>query len=95
MTDVNYDLTRQNLDAVPAWLEQRLNAENISEKEIYVAQLLVEENFLQMERLADTEDFSVRLTVKKSFGDVRVVLSAPGAPYHGRAHFSEMNGDED
>ena len=95
MTDVNYDLTRQNLDAVPAWLEQRLNAENISEKEIYVAQLLVEENFLQMERLADTEDFSVRLTVKKSFGDLRVVLSAPGAPYHGRAHFSEMNGDED
>ena len=95
MADKVMTLSKKNLREVVAWLETTLRAEKLPRKEIFIARLLVEENFLQMGRLSGSDDFSLRIEVKKWFGDVNIELCAPGEPYLPLTHFVKMNTDEE
>lgn len=64
------------------WLTTVLKEKKLNKQELYTAQLLVEENFMQLLKLAKkgTEQ-NVTLSVIKTFGAIDVVLSAPGDVY--------------
>lgn len=65
------------------WLEENLMQMKLSQKEIFDAQLLLEEHFA---RLADASgnrsEFSARISIRKRLGDVSLLLASKGEPYN-------------
>lgn len=80
------------------WLTTVLKEKKLDKQELYTAQLLVEENFMQLLKLAKkgTEQ-NVTLSVIKTFGAIDVVLSAPGDVYLPFEKFDEncLNENDD
>lgn len=88
-------INRENIPDAMGWIATNLAKENLKENEIYVAQMLVEELFLRFSQREDhPDDFSARLSLKKRFSDVSLVLVVEGEECNPLVPWSEDN-DED
>ena len=85
-----YTITAPEYGKVVDWLEEILAGMKVTRREIFVAELLLEENFYRLaEASGDASSFSARLDVRKRFGDVDLRLSAHGASFN---PLEEMSG---
>ncbi len=92
MTENISNMKRSNIEEVKDWIEKVLKEQKVNSKEFLFAQLLAEEVFLQMELAAgDTDDFSVEVRVRKRFGNVDIMMSAPGEKAVSLAHLDELS----
>ncbi|MCR5747544.1 MAG: dicarboxylate/amino acid:cation symporter [Lachnospiraceae bacterium] len=79
MTEKTIILTRSNIDEVMVRIGEVLTELKVKPKSFLVAQLLVEEVFLQLEIASEgMDDFSAEIRVLKHFGNVDIILIAPG-----------------
>ena len=77
------------------WLEEILTGMELSQKEILLAELLMEENFFRLSKgLGGDSSFSAHLDVRKRFGDVHLRLSAKGEQFNPIIEMNEITEDE-
>ncbi len=82
MADNEMIITRAGYAEAMQWLDESLAGMKVPQEEIITAELLTEENFLQMEQLVDhPEEFSAKISIVNRLGDVSVILSARGEVY--------------
>ena len=82
MADNEMIITRAGYAEAMQWLDEKLAGMKVPQEEIITAELLTEENFLQMEQLVDhPEEFSAKISIVNRLGDVSVILSARGEVY--------------
>ena len=71
MSDTERILSKENLTETMDWLEAALREKKASPKEIFTAQLLMEESFLQMAYMSKTPgSFSVKIALQGQLGSV-------------------------
>ena len=89
-----YTITAPEYGKVVDWLEEILTGMKVTRREIFVAELLLEENFYRLaEASGDASSFSARLDVRKRFGDVDLRLSAHGEPFNPLEELNEATED--
>ncbi len=89
-----YTITTPEYGKVVDWLEEILTGMKVTRREIFVAELLLEENFYRLaEASGDASSFSARLDVRKRFGDVDLRLSAHGEPFNPLEEMNEATED--
>ena len=89
-----YTITAPEYGKVVDWLEEILAGMKVTRREIFVAELLLEENFYRLaEASGDASSFSARLDVRKRFGDVDLRLSAHGEPFNPLEEMNEATED--
>ncbi len=89
-----YTITAPEYGKVVDWLEEILAGMKVTRREIFVAELLLEENFYRLaEASGDASSFSARLDVRKRFGDVDLRLSAHGEPFNPLEELNEATED--
>ena len=89
-----YTITTPEYGKVVDWLEEILTGMKVTRREIFVAELLLEENFYRLaEASGDASAFSARLDVRKRFGDVDLRLSAHGEPFNPLEEMNEATED--
>lgn len=89
-----YTITAPEYGKVVDWLEEILAGMKVTRREIFVAELLLEENFYCLaEASGDASSFSARLDVRKRFGDVDLRLSAHGEPFNPLEELNEATED--
>lgn len=93
--ETKHTITKDTLSEILVYLEEKLLELKIEQREIFTTQLLVEENFMQMEKLSDhRQNFSAQLEIKNSFGSLKLKLSAIGKPYQPSVKIEEMQEDD-
>ena len=91
-----YTVTRNNLPDTRQWLKNVMTEEKLSPKEIYTAQLLIEEIFLPMANVnAKDKNFSAQISIAKWFGDISIKISAFGENYNPFADIDELTTESD
>lgn len=95
-TEVNtFVLSKENLSDTIRRLGERLAELELSKNDIMMAKLLTEEVFVRVEYFtADTENFSARVSIKKMFGDIKLVFAAKGASFNPLKNLSEVTDDD-
>jgi len=89
-----YTITAPEYGKVVDWLEEILAGMKVTRREIFVAELLLEENFYRLaEASGDASSFSARLDIRKRFGDVDLRLSAHGEPFNPLEELNEATED--
>ena len=89
-----YTITTPEYGKVVDWLEEILTGMKVTRREIFVAELLLEENFYRLAKASgDASSFSARLDVRKRFGDVDLRLSAHGEPFNPLEEMNEATED--
>lgn len=89
-------ITQKNIPEVANFLSSELKKFNLNDKEIYRAQLLVEESFVVLKNETEKdENFSAKVRIKKRFGNVHIIVSAKGDELNPIANLPEKLNSED
>ena len=95
MTTQSFTIYASEYRKAVEWLEEILTGMELSQKEILLAELLMEENFFRLSKgLGGDSSFSARLDVRKRFGDVHLSLSAKGEQFNPIIEMNEITEDE-
>ena len=88
-------ITAQELRQGRQQLAEELNQRRIPAKEITLAQLLLEEMFFRLKKGMEAgEDFSVRIALRRMWGDTEMRLQAKGEEYNPIPAVTEAPADE-
>ena len=91
-----YVMSKDNFSETFAWLKEKLIELQVEQREIFTTQLLLEENFIQMEKLSEQQqNFSAQVYIQKSFGRISVKLTAIGKIYYPSVKIEDMKEDDE
>ena len=91
-----YVMSKNNFSETFLWLKEKLIELQVEQREIFTTQLLLEENFLQMEKLSEQQqNFSAQVYIQESFGRISVKLTAIGKIYYPSVKIEDMKEDDE
>lgn len=96
MSKNEFKTSKENYYETVQSLKKLLETENLKQKEIIMAGLLLEEIFIRFESFeGDTEKFSADISIKKRFGDLYIIISAKGIPYNPLNNIYEVSEEDE
>ncbi len=93
-----FTATKNNFADAQKFIENELSRLKLSDKEIFLAQLMFEENFLRFKHgiAPNDENFSMQIKIRRWPGDVSLILSNFDSEFNPIANIeSELNFDDE